>query len=173
MKVADVMALRKSLAADDSIHVIGHVKAVKTDIHGVETVVADDYNLLTVNGRDWLIQQLYTNSTAGTRGANYLALSTDADAAAASERTLDNEITGSGLARVDVASSGTITHATGTNTVTISHTFRASAAVANIRKAGLFEASNSVLPRHLFSFASPTSLGVNEQLSVIWTVTIA
>src|SRR2546428_482516 len=75
-------------------------------------VISKTENLLTNGGRDLFHAQCYTNTGAGTQGANYVGLSTDTGAPAAGDTTLAGELTTNGMARKQ----GTITHTAGQNT---------------------------------------------------------
>ena len=93
------------------------------------------HNLLTDAGRDWMHAQVYTNASAGTRGAGYIASTESSITPAAGNTTLTGEISTNGLARAD---STTKTHSAGTNSTTIEHTFTAAGAftAAPTRSAG-------------------------------------
>ncbi len=164
----------KAQDAFDSFPIRGHVKVEKTLIDGTKELVCEGHNALTVEGRDWILQQLYTNSTAGTRGTNFLALSTNATDTTTGDTTFAGEITFGGLARVDViaASTGSITHTNDTPVVVISNEFLASAAHTNIHKAALFYSATATQPIHNFTFTSDTTLANGERLTITWTITI-
>src|SRR5512134_2297712 len=49
------------------------------------------HNLLTTDGRDFFHAQVYTNTSAGTRGANYLAVSTSSGGTGAGHTALASE----------------------------------------------------------------------------------
>ena len=95
-----------AIGATDTLGMRGHVEVWKTDIHGKKTLVASGPNLVTRNGIDHIIQQVYINRGVGTRGANFLALSSSTGGIGVTDTILPNTITGSGLARVDVAAAG-------------------------------------------------------------------
>ena len=172
-RVDDIVIPHKARAAGSAFRPKGYVQVWKTDRRGKRTLVAAGTNDVTINGIDWIIDQLYVNASRGDRGTNYLALSNNATDTRTSDTSFPGEITGSGLARVDVAAAGGITHTDNTNTVVLSHVFTASSAVANIHKAALFESTSATQPIHNFTFASDTSLAANERLTVSWTITIA
>lgn len=176
-QVADNIAVDslRSKSAEDFARVKGHVKVVKTHLDGTEELVCEGDNVITINGIDWLIAQAYTNSTSGTRGANFLALSNNQTDTTASDTTFPGEITGQGLARVDLvaASTGSVTHTDNTNTVVLTNVFTATGTVSNIHKAALFYGASETQPIHNFTFASDTSLASGERVTVTWTVTLA
>lgn len=131
------------------------------------TICKDKHNLGTDAGEDWLHAQLYTNTSAGTRGAGYIAVSSNASGASASHTTLAGEITTGGLARADAT---TKDHTPGSNTTTIEHTFTASATHTDVQLSALFNASSSGTMAHEATFTA-TTLQSNDQLKVTWTIT--
>ena len=128
----------------------------------------DKKNLLTNDGRDLFHAQCYTNTSAGTRGSGFIALSENATAPADGDTAVAGEISTNGLARADAT---TKTHTTGTATTTIQHTFTAAAAFTAVQKSGLFNASSGVTLTHENTFTS-TALATNDQLQVTWTLTL-
>lgn len=125
-------------------------------------------NLLTNAGRDFIHNQAYTNTSAGTRGSGYVAVTTDAGAPDAADTTLASEITTGGLGRADA---DTKTHTTGTNVTTIEHTYTASATHTAVVKSGLFNAASSGIMTHENTFTTVT-LQSNDTLRVTWTLTL-
>jgi hypothetical protein len=131
-------------------------------------IVENKHNLLTNGGRDFIHNQAYTNTSAGTQGSRYIAVSTDSGAPAAGDTTLTGEISTNGLAR---AAATTNTHSAGTNTSTLGITFTASGAHTNVQKSALFNASSSGTMTHENTFTAVT-LATNDQLQVTWTLTL-
>ena len=127
------------------------------------------HNVFTNAGRDLAHAQMYTNTSAGTRGAGFVAVSADAGAPAAGDTTLTGEIASGGLTRADAT---TKTHSAGTNTTTITHTFTASSAHTAVHKAALFNASSGVTLTHSTAFSSDVTLAINDQLQVTFTLTL-
>lgn len=82
----------------------------------------DIHNLLPIAGRDWATEQLLENTGAGTRGANYIALSETTSSIDDSMTTLTGELTLYGLGRA----LATITHVDGTNSTLVDKTFSCS-----------------------------------------------
>lgn len=134
----------------------------------VISLAEEKKNLLTNTGRDWMHAQVYTNTSAGTRGAGYLAVTTDTGAPAAGDTTLASEITTGGLARADA---GTKTHTGGTNSTTIAHTYTASAIHTDVQKGALFNASSAGTMAHENTFTA-ASLQVNDTLTVTATLNL-
>lgn len=127
------------------------------------------HNLFTNAGRDFTHNQIYTNTSAGTRGAGFVAVSAETTAPAAGDTTLAGEISTNGLARADAT---TKSHTNGTNTSTIEHTFTASGAHTAVHKAALFNASSSGTMPHAANFSSDVTLATNDQLKVTFTLTL-
>ena len=161
--------MTKVKGMEDNMNIHGYVTVIKNVGTDTEEVICKDkHNLLTNSGRDWMHAQVYTNTSAGTRGAGYIGLSSNAAAPAASDTTLTGEITTGGLARVDA---GTKTHTGGTNSTTIQHTFTASGTHTAVQKAALFNAASSGYMAHENTFTAVT-LQSSDTLQVTWTVTL-
>jgi len=129
-------------------------------------------NLLTNGGRDFLHNQGYTNAAAGTRGANYLALTENATAAAAGDTTLTGEIATGGLARSDVtAASPGVAHTSGTNSTLFDITFTATSAFTQVQKTGTFNASSSGTMVHEGTFTS-AALAIGDKLQIQYTLNL-
>lgn len=124
-------------------------------------------NLLTNGGRDFIHAQSYTNTSAGTQGANYVAVTVDTGAPAAGDTTLTGEIATGGLARA----LSTPAHSAGTNTSTLTITFTASATHTAVQKAGTFNAASAGTMVHENTFTS-TNLVSGDQLALTWTMTL-
>ena len=169
---ADTVATALARTANSRLDMKGHCSVWKTDLHGATSLVSSGPNLVTRDGIDHIIQQIYVNRSSGTRGANFLALSSATSNISVTDTILQNEIRGDGLGRTDIAAAGGVTHTDNTNAVTISHVFTAAAAIPRVQQAGLFISSSSSLPIHKYRFSSPTALATNERLTVSWNVTI-
>ena len=147
----------------------GYVTVIKNVGRPDEQVLCKNKpNLLTNNGRDWMISQVYTNTSAGTRGSGFVALTTNTASPAASDTALTSEITTGGLARADAT---TKSHTGGTNETTIQHTFTASATHTAVQKSGLFNAASGVTLSHVNTFTAVT-LQSSDTLQVTWTTTL-
>lgn len=133
---------------------------------GNEIYHSEDHNLITNAGLDFISAQVGSTST-GSNGANYIALSSNSTAPAATDTTLTGEISGSGLDRAQ----GTYSHTAGTNTFTVQEVFTASGTVSAIQKTGLFTASSggTMMAENTFSSVNVIS---GDQLTVTWTITI-
>lgn len=134
-----------------------------------EYLCIDKHNLLTYPGRDWMHNQLYTNTSAGTRGTGFVAVSTDAGSPATGDTALTGEITSGGLARADA---DTKQHVNGTNLTTIEHTFTASAQHTGVRRVMLFNAASSGTGSHSNTFTA-ANLEINDTLKVTGLLTLA
>lgn len=151
-----------------ALHVSDSEVIIHPPRYEVVRLAYDKKNLLTNAGRDWMHAQVYTNTSAGTRGAGYLAVTTDTGSPAAGDTTLASEITTGGLARADA---GTKTHTGGTNSTTIAHTFTASAIHTAVQKGALFNASSSGTMAHENTFTA-ASLEINDTLTVTATLNL-
>lgn len=129
-------------------------------------------NLLTDGGRDFFHAQDYTNTSAGTRGSNFIAVSTETTAPVAGDTSLAGEITTNGLER---AVATTITHIAGTNVTTLAITFTATGAHTLVHKAALFNQAGppvAGIMTHAAVFTSDVTLATNDTLTVTWTNTL-
>src|ERR1051325_6013530 len=134
-----------------------------------ETVTHLKRNLLCNNGRDLFHQQCYTNTSNGTRGAGYVALTTDTAAASASDTSLAQELASNGFSRADAT---TKSHTNGTNSSTIEHTFTASGTVNSINKSGTSNNASSTTLCHEAVFSTTASLISGDTLKVTWTLNL-
>ena len=161
--------LTKVKGMEDSMNIHGYVTVIKNvGTDSEEVICKNKHNLLTNSGRDWMHAQVYTDTSAGTRGAGYIGLSSNAAAPAATDTTLTGEITTGGLQRIDA---GTKTHTAGTNSTTIQHTFTASTVHTAVVKASLFNAATNGFMAHINTFTAVT-LQASDTLQVTWTVTL-
>ncbi len=136
-----------------------------------EKIIQKDVkNLLTDSGRDFFHNQVYTNTSAGTKGGNAIALSEDATNPVADDTTLVGEITTGGLTRVQAS---TISHSIGTNVTTLENTFTATAPFVNLHKSGLFN-QNTIGGQmtHASDFTSDVTLAIGDTITVTWTLTL-
>jgi hypothetical protein len=148
---------------------IGELTVIKNKGRADEEILCyKKRNLLTDAGRDEAHAQIYTNTSAGSRGAGFIAVTTDTGSPADGDTTLTSEITTGGLARADA---GTKTHSAGTNSTTLSHTFTASATHTAVQKAALFDAASVGVMYHENTFTSTTLIS-SDTLTVTWTLTL-
>lgn len=140
---------------------------------GWRFIERNKHNLLTTNGRDWVHAQLLTNTTAGTQGANEVALTDDATGANAADDTLPGELDNTnGLGKK--GADGGITHTDDTNTTTFVVSWTASGAGdTNIQMAGTFFVPTAATGQLVFenTFTS-TDLASGDTLELTWTFTI-
>jgi len=125
-------------------------------------------NLLTNNGRDLFHQQCYTNTSAGTRGSGFVAVSAGTTNETTSSTALETEISTGGLARADAT---TKTHSAGTNSTLIEHEWTASGTHNNVQKCGLFNATSSGTLTHTGTFTT-ASLISGDKLKVSYTLNL-
>jgi hypothetical protein len=131
---------------------------------GNEIYHYEDHNLITNAGKDFISAQLGSTSP-GVNGANYIALSSNSVAPAATDTTLTGEIASGGLSRAQ----GTYSHTTGAGSYTITHTFTASSSHTDVQKAGLFTASSGGTMMAESTFTAAT-LANNDTLTITWTI---
>lgn len=128
------------------------------------------HNLLTDAGRDWMHAQVYTNTSAGTRGAGFIASTESSITPAAANTTLTGEISTNGLQRADAT---TKTHSAGTNSTTIEHTFTASGAFTSVLASATFNASSVGTMPHIANFSTGSgTLATNDTLKITWTLNL-
>ena len=126
-------------------------------------------NLLTLDGRDLFHAQCYTNTSNGTRGAGYIALTTNTTAPADTDTALTGELAASGFTRADAT---TKSHTNDTNSTTIEHTFTASGTVSAINKSGTFNNASGATLCHEAAFGTTASLISGDTLKVTWTLNL-
>ena len=159
----------KNTGLKEDSFINGYVTVIKNVGEADEQILCKDkHNLLTTDGRDFFHDQVYTNTTAGTRGANFIALTTDDTGAAAGDTTLPDEIATGGLERA-VATG--ITHTNDTNVTTLVKTFTASATHTAVQMSGTFNASSGGILAHEAVFTAVTLVS-SDTLQVTWTLTL-
>jgi hypothetical protein len=126
------------------------------------------HNLITNTGRVQMHTQLYATTGILTNGFNYIAVSNDATAPAATDTVLAGEITTNGLARAQ----GNVTLPTGAGvSTTVSFTFTYTGASAQgVQKTALFTAISGGVMNHEIAFTQRT-LNQNDQLTLTFTIT--
>jgi len=163
--------LEQKRALHENTKINGYVTVIKNKGKWNEQVVQKDItNLLTTSGRDFFHNQDYTNTSAGTKGSNGMAISADAANPIAADTTLVGEITAGGLTRVQAT---TITHVVGTNVTTLAVTYTATAIHTDLHKAGLFN-QNTIGGQmtHASEFLADVTLQIGDTLTVTWTLTL-
>lgn len=121
-------------------------------------------------GIDWIADQLYKNTSAGTRGAGCIALSNNGTAPDNADTVLAGELTTADMARKDAAIK---THTAGTNVMVVKDTFTASATRTGIVKTGLFNVATAPPSGILVNEAliASTDLNSGDQIEITWTIT--
>jgi len=158
---------QKGLNEDSFIN--GYVTVIKNVGKPDEQILCkDQHNLLTTDGRDFFHAQVYTNTSTGTVGANFIALTTDSSGADAGDTTLPSEITTGGLGR---AIATTITHVDDSNTTTLVKTFTSSGTHTAVQMSGTFNAASSGILAHEAVFTAVTLVS-SDTLQVTWTLTL-
>lgn len=108
----------------------------------------------------------------GISACRFMALSTNASAASASDTVLANEVTSNGGARV----LATYAHTMGTATSTLTNTFTASGTITAIHKAGIFTCLTSAGADPMIfetAFSVDATLASGDTLAVTWTPTFS
>lgn len=129
-------------------------------------------NLLTNGGRDDFIDKCYIHNGVGTAAGNFIGISSDTGAPAATDTSLTGEKTTNGLSR---AQATTRTHTTGSNDWSLQITFTdTTAQTLALQKAGLFTVTGPPVAgvmSHESTFTS-VDLQVNDQLQLTWSGTL-
>ena len=159
----------KNTGLKEDSFINGYVTIIKNVGKPDEQILCKDkHNLLTTDGRDFFHAQVYTNTSTGTVGANFIALTTDSTGADAGDTTLPGEISTGGLGR---AIATTITHTDDTNTTTLVKTFTASGTHTAVQMSGTFNAASGGILAHEAVFTSVTLVS-SDTLQVTWTLTL-
>lgn len=130
------------------------------------------FNLLTNTGRVQLHTQSYGTASILANGFNWIALTNDATAPAATDTALTSELTGNGLDRAQ----GTVTLPTGSgNQTTIAHTFTYTGGGSQgIQKTALFTQAGPPVAgvmNHEIAFTQRT-LFTSDTITVTFTITL-
>jgi hypothetical protein len=163
----------------DSVGPHGYV-TVSVMRDGQEVYHHEDHNDITVDGRDFIAQQIGQTTGIATNGANFIALTTTditPSGLVAAGSVLTGEISSGGLARAQ----GTYAHTNDAATFTITRTFTASATHTNIQGGGLFNAAVTGSPGAggddgtmvAVNEFTPVTLQNNDQLTITWTITLS
>jgi len=164
-------ALKRNMNFRENSWITGYVTITKNKGSLDEIIIQESKkNLLTTSGRDFFHNQVYTNTSAGTKGGNAIALSLDATDPAVGDITLVGEITTNGLSRGQAT---TISHSTTSNVTTLEKTFTATAQFLNIHKAALFN-QNTIGGQitHSSEFTTDVSLENGDTITCTWTLTL-
>lgn len=129
----------------------------------------DEHNLYTNGGRDWIADQLYRNTGAGTQGACQIGLSENAGGALASHTALAGEITTNGLQRKQATDR---THTAGTNVTVLHDQFTAGASFSAVQLGALFNAAGPPVAGVMVNEKAFTSTQLNSGDIIDITITI-
>lgn len=131
-------------------------------------------NILTNGGRVSIHTYIYGTSAQRTSaglgtGLNYIALTNDGTAPAASDTVLTAELVGNGLTRVQ----GAVILPTGSGTITtVSNLFTYSGgSPQGVQKTALFDASSSGKMAHEILFTQRT-LSANDTIAITFSITL-
>lgn len=154
-------------SAEDHHGVYSDVEVTVRDAAGNIKSRSVQHNLRTNVGADFWHTQLFSLAPGGA-GANYIAMTTDATAAAAADTVLATEETTNGLQRAQAG----LSHAGSATSTILSKTFTYTGGVSKvIAKVGLFNAAavgTMVLETLLSSTATVNTNG--DQITISWTV---
>lgn len=142
------------------------VNPVLVQVRRSGKVVAESlsHNLRTNAGADFEANQL-SGTVAAV--ANYIAVSTDTVAPAATDTSLTSEQTTNGLARA----AGTFAHTAGTTSYTLTKTFTYTGGTSiTLSKAAMFNASTGGTMAFEALFGATATLVNGDQITVTWTV---
>lgn len=161
---------KKTREAVDRHFVFSDVEVIVRDKDGNLKSRSLQHNLRTNVGADFWNTQLFATGAASAQ-ANYIGITTDTTAPAATDTSLASEETANGLARAQAS----VTHSSGTTSTVLSHTWTYSGSVTKvIAKAGLFNAAgppvagSMALETLLSSTATVNSNG--DQITINWTI---
>lgn len=159
--------IRQTLDFKGEVKVRKRVWHPKLGKYGLWKTICIIKNGFPDDGIDWIAAQLYTNTSAGTRGAGFIALSNNGTAPDNADTTLAGELVTADMARTDASVK---THTDNTNVTTLKNTFTATATRNGIVKTGLFTASSGGILVNEALIAS-TDLNTNDQIEITWTIT--
>ena len=147
----------------------GHVEVFKIPASTkIPEKIADKDNLLVTNGKTYIRTQIGSGSASASSSAHYISLSNDATAPDAAWVDIPAEITTNGLGRA----AGTYA-ANGSGAYNYTYTWTASGA----QSAQLTGLSYGGTPADNTLFAAlqftPVTLSINDQLRVIWSISIS
>lgn len=156
----------RSRAVEEKMQVVGTWHVVARHADG--TIFSDQtvHNLLTTAGRSFMHDQVYRNTSAGTQGSRFIAVTTDSAAPAAGDTVLASEITTGGLARAAAT-----TNSYSSPTTTLAVTFTATATHTNVQKMALFNASSAGTMTHEATITAVT-LNNTDTLTVTANLTL-
>lgn len=149
----------------------GYVSAVVTKKNGERKQLAlFKHNLLTDAGESWMHDQVYKNTSAGTRGAGYIAVTQAVITPAVTDTTLGSEMSTLGFTRFDAT---TKTYTGASNSTLIETTFTSSGAITSILASALFNASSAGTMPHIANFTTGSGVMASaDTLKVSWTLTL-
>lgn len=147
----------------------GHVEVYKIPADtGIPIKIEDKDNLLVTNGKTYIRTQIGSGSAAASSSAKYISLSNDATAPDAAWVDIPAEITTNGLGRAAATYA-----ANGTGAWNMTYTYTATGA----QSAQLTGLSSGGTPADNTLFAAlqftPVTLATNDQLRVIWSISVS
>jgi hypothetical protein len=134
-----------------------------------ETIAAGKHNLLVDNGKNYIRKQIGDDTSVATNSTKWISLSNDGTAPAAGWTIIPTEINVNGLSRAQATYA-----ANGTGAWNYTYTWTATGA-QSVQLTGLNYAPTAASDGNLFAalqFTS-TSLQANDQLKVVWSITVS
>jgi hypothetical protein len=132
------------------------------------------HNLVTNAGRDQIHLQAYGTTGLATNGFNYIGLTNDSAAPAATDTALASELVVGSAAGLQRAQ-GVYAHSAGTNTTTITNTFTFTGGGSQaIQKTALFNLAGppvAGIMNHEIAFSQRT-LFTNDTITLTFTLTV-
>lgn len=158
---------RKVRGAQDRVHFRSDILVVVRDKDGNEKSRSFQHNLRTNAGADFWDAQLFKVAAAGAT-ANFIALTTDATAPAATDTTLTSEETLNGLARAQATDAHTAAASSSQLSKTFTYTGSTSKVIA---KVGLFNAASAGTLALETLLASTATVNANgDTITITWTI---
>ena len=154
---------------DQGIHYKGHVDVYKIPAGtGIPELIASKDNLLVTSGKTYIRTQIGSGDAVASSSAKYISLSNNTTAPDAAWVDIPAEITTNGLGRAAATYA-----ANGTGAYNMTYTWTATGA----QSAQLTGLSSGGTPADTTLFAalafSSATLATNDQLKVIWSVSIS
>lgn len=170
---ADVQAAAQSGTGTDRVDIgyDGYVTVQKYDasLDKWETLAAGKHNLLVDNGKNYIRKQIGDDTSVAANSTKWISLSNDATSPAAGWTIIPTEINANGLSRAQATYA-----ANGTGAWNYTYTWTATGA-QSVQLTGLNYAPTPTSDGNLFAalqFTS-TSLQANDQLKVVWSITVS
>ena len=120
------------------------------------------HNLVVDGGKEWVASMMKAGDTIMT----HMAVGTDATTEDGAQQVLIGEV-----ARIDFATYGTVV--VSGNTIVYTATFGAGVGTASLNEAGIFNAASLGTMLARTKFGGPITKGVDDVVTIVWTITIS